>query len=65
MQKITLLNIHNDKRGYDQLIRLYQEHKEDLFENIELDLISWFDANLSAVLGAILDKIKQDGLNNI
>ena len=65
MQKLTLSNIHNDRNGYNQLIKLYQEHKEDIFEDIKLDLISWFDANLSAVLGAILDKIKQDGLNNI
>ena len=65
MQKIILSNIYNDIRSYNQLIKLYEEHKEDIFENIELDLTSWFDANLSAVLGAILDKIKQDGLNNI
>ena len=65
MQKVILSNIHNDTRGYNQLIKLYEEHKEDIFEDIELDLTSWFDANLSAVLGAILDKIKQDGLKNI
>lgn len=65
MQIKYLSNIHNDIRGYNQLIKLYEEYKDNIFEEIELNLINWFDANLSAVLGAILDKIKQDGLNNI
>jgi len=65
METYTISNIHNDLDGYNKLIKFYDEHKEDFFETIELNLTTWFDANLSAVLGAILDKIISDGLNDI
>ncbi|MFA7610672.1 MAG: ATP-binding protein [Sulfurimonas sp.] len=61
----TLSNIHNDLDGYNQLVKLYEEHKDDIFEKIDIELQVWFDANLSALLGGILDKIKNDGLNDI
>lgn len=60
-----LSNIHNDLEGYNQLVKLYEEHKDDIFEKIDIELQVWFDANLSALLGGILDKIKNDGLNDI
>jgi len=60
-----LNNIHNNVDGYNQLIKLYEEYKDDILEDIEIELIQWFNANLSALLGGILDKIKNDGLNNI
>lgn len=60
-----LSNIHNDLDGYNQLVKLYEEHKKDIFEKIDIELQIWFDANLSALLGGILDKIKNDGLNDI
>jgi len=59
------INIHNDLKGYNQLVKFYVKHKDDLFENFEIELIQWFDANLSAFMGAIFDKIKNNGLNNI
>lgn len=65
MAIFTLSNIHNDLASYNQLIKLYQEHKNDLFETIDIQMRHWFDANLCAVLGGILDKIKNDGLNDI
>lgn len=65
MPSDKLTNIHNDLDGYNKLIRFYEEHKDDVFENIEIELTTWFAANLSAVLGAILDTIKNDGLNGI
>ena len=65
MSVYRLVNVHNDLNGYNQLVRLYEEHKEDLFETIELELAQWFDANLSAVLGAILDRFKDEGLNSV
>lgn len=65
MPSNKLSNIHNDLDGYNKLTRFYAEHKSDIFENIEIELTTWMDANLSAVLGAILDKIKNDGLNDI
>lgn len=65
MALYTLSNIHNDLASYNQLIKLYQEHHGDFLENIELEIKVWFDANLCALLGGILDKIKNDGLNEI
>jgi len=64
-QNNTLSNIHNDIDGYNKLIKFYAKHKNDVFETVELNLTTWFDANLSAVFGAILDKIEQNGLNDI
>lgn len=61
----VLSNIHNDLVSYNQLIKLYQERKDDAFETIELELRQWFDANLCSVLGGIIDKIKNDGLNEV
>lgn len=60
-----LQNVHNDLDGYNKLIKFYEKHKDDFLEDIKLELKIWFDANLCAVLGGILDKIKNDGLNDI
>ncbi|WP_345974775.1 ATP-binding protein [Sulfurimonas sp. HSL3-7] len=60
-----LSNVHNDLDGYNQLIKLYDKYKDDFFENIEIELTQWFDANLCAVLGGILDKIENGGINDI
>ncbi len=65
MTNYILSNIHDDFDGYNKLIKLYDDHKDDLGEIIELNLTIWFDANLSAVLGAILDKIISNGFNTI
>jgi hypothetical protein len=54
---ITTRNQNNITiESYKQLIDLYTEHKNNLFETIEVQLFSWFDANLCAALGGILDK---------
>lgn len=60
-----LSNINNNLSSYNQLIKLYQERHGDFFETIELEIKAWFDANLCAVLGGILDKIENNGLNEI
>lgn len=65
MPTSKLSNIHNNLDGYNQLVQLYEEHKDDIFEKIDIEMQVWFDANLSALLGGILDKIKNDGLNDI
>ncbi|MFA7084085.1 MAG: ATP-binding protein [Arcobacteraceae bacterium] len=65
MTSYQLSNIHNNLDGYNKLFNLYDTHKEDIFETLELQMTEWFDANLSAVLGAILDRITNDGLNTI
>ena len=65
MSTYTLSNVHNDLHGYNQLVKLYETYKDELFEDIEIELLRWFDANLSAVLGGVLDKIRNGGLNDI
>lgn len=65
MTTYHLTNIYNDIDGYNKLLQFYSEHSEDVFETIELNISVWFDANLSAVLGAILDKIINCGLNSV
>lgn len=65
MSIYTLSNVHNDLDGYNKLVKLYATHKDDIFEAIEIKLLVWLDANLSSVLGGVLDKIKQDGLNEV
>jgi anti-sigma regulatory factor (Ser/Thr protein kinase) len=64
VQQFTLSNIHNDINGYNQLAKLYQTHKDDTFETINIEIRQWLDANLCAVLGGILDKI-QANANNV
>ncbi|MFA5566939.1 MAG: ATP-binding protein [Acidimicrobiia bacterium] len=50
-------NISNDFNSYQQLITFYEENKDEFFLNIQLDINNFFCANVSAVLGAILDKL--------
>ncbi len=59
-----LANIDNTFESYQQLIDLFQDNKEKHFSNIELSITRWFSANMSAALGAILDKL-QENLNTI
>jgi len=63
MPNTVLSNIHNDLNGFNKLVKFYNEHENDFLESIDIELRDWFDANLCAVLGAILDKIH--GFNDI
>lgn len=54
---MRLFNISNDFNSYQQLIHFYNYNKNKMFADIELDLKQFFCANLSAALGAILDKL--------
>lgn len=65
MSTYILSNVHNDSYGYNQLVKLYEEHKDDFLENIDIEIKVWFDANLCAVLGGILDKFISQGLNDV
>ena len=58
--------IKSDTNGYKCFIELYQLTKEMIFDELILDFnkTSWFDANLLAILGSILNKV-QSGLNDI
>jgi hypothetical protein len=60
----ALNNVHSDASGYNQIARLYDANKEQFFEKIPLKLYEWFDANMAAPLGAVLDLL-EDNLNDI
>lgn len=64
--KICLPIINNSSPGYEALVALYSETKNCLFESIEIDMRNtvWFDAEMSAVFGAILYKLG-DNVNSI
>lgn len=59
MKEFTLSNINSENacKCYNQLVKLYADFKNVEFENINIKLNAWFSANMSAVLGAILDKL--------
>lgn len=54
---MRLYNLSNDFNSYQQLIILYEDNKYKLFSDIQLDISKFFCANLSAALGAVLDKL--------
>ncbi len=60
----NLHNIDGSFASYKQLIELYQNNKEVDFSTISVSLHHWFAANMSAALGAILDKL-QGNFNTI
>lgn len=57
MKKITLTNIDTSISSYNQFANLYAQLHEINFDVIKINLKTWFSANMSAVLGGILDKI--------
>ncbi len=61
---VKLYNIDGSFNGYSQLIKLYHDNKNVNFSTISVSLHQWFAANLSAALGAVLDKL-QENLNTI
>lgn len=60
MSDYILSNIHNDYDGFNKLIKFYEDYSDEVLEFIELHMNTWFDANLSAVLGGIIDKLSKD-----
>lgn len=59
-----LSNINNKYESYQKLIDFYQEHKNKIFDEVQLSLTQWFSANMCAALGCILDDFS-DKLNDI
>lgn len=57
MVKYTLSNIDTRYDCYSQFSKLYKALKDIKFDVIEIDLKNWFGANMSAVLGSILDNV--------
>ncbi|MFX4232630.1 ATP-binding protein [Aliarcobacter butzleri] len=60
MKEFTIDNIHNDLDGFNKLVNFYSESKSDFLEEIQLNITTWFDANLSSLLGAILDRLQNE-----
>ncbi len=59
-----IANIDSSFNSYQQLIDFYQHYKETSFQTINLTIAKFFAANMSAILGALLDKL-QENLNLI
>lgn len=53
----VLSNIENSFESYQRLIDFYEANKEKIFDTIHIELRQWFSANMSAALGAVLDKL--------
>lgn len=56
----TLSSINNSFASYQKLITLYENNKDVIFGDIHLSLNSFFAANMSAGLGAILDHFTEN-----
>ena len=54
--------VQNDFSGYEKFISFYNNTKLLMFDEIYLDFqnCTWFEANLSSVLGAIVSKLQYD-----
>lgn len=55
MTSNNLCNIHSLSSDYEQIAALYDKNKEKSFEKIPVSLYHWFNANMAAPLGAVLD----------
>lgn len=58
MNKLVTINDTFD--SYQRLIQLYETHKHDSSGDIHLEILHFFAANMSAALGAILDKFMEN-----
>ncbi|HWK03775.1 MAG TPA: hypothetical protein VNS58_09090 [Puia sp.] len=63
--KVADRNICTDAEGYQQLVNFYYAAKEYNDQTISLDFyqITWFEANMAAVLASILHKLSKE--NNL
>ncbi|TKG94113.1 ATP-binding protein [Puteibacter caeruleilacunae] len=59
-----IANIKNSYNSFQRLINFYEQNKNRRFEEIEVELYTWFSANLCAVLGGIFD-LYNEKLNTI
>lgn len=59
-----LATINNTFESFQSLIHLYNKHKDELFGSVHLEIHHFFAANMSAALGAVLDKFTSN-LNDI
>lgn len=64
MKTLSLDNIHSDYSSYQSLIGAFGCAQDIWADEISVELSTWFSANLSAPLGAMLDKLIE-GLNTV
>lgn len=64
--KITLPEIRHDKKGFEALLSLHKQTKDCWLDDVEIDMsqTSWFDADMSATLGALLYRLSSE-LNGV
>jgi hypothetical protein len=63
MKSFVFSDIDTSFQCYEQFAQFYQTAKGWIFDNVKIILNNWFGANMSAVLGGILDKMA--GTNQI
>lgn len=64
MRKIYIpIKVTSSIEGYELLIRLYDDLKDLNNEDIQLSFynVHWFEANLAAILGAIIENLENNG----
>lgn len=59
-----LCNIHSSLPDYSKIAQLYNSHKGTSFGKVHIGLSKWFNANMAAPLGAVLDLLA-DNLNDV
>lgn len=59
-----LITINNTFESFQSLIQLYETYKDEVFGEVHLEIHHFFTANMSAALGAVLDKFTGN-LNDI
>ena len=62
MESFYLRNIGAFAYSYEQFSQFYNQTKDIFFEHISVQLCQWFGANMSAVLGALLDKLSTNSI---
>lgn len=60
----VLRDISDACKSYQDIITLYGKNRDQLFNDIHIKIEGWFSANMSAVLGAVLDLFSRN-INNI
>jgi hypothetical protein len=64
--KYSILKTRTNRAGFDQLAKLHAAAEDLFFDTLEVDFsqCSWFDANMTAALGAVVTRIT-DALNDV
>ena len=60
----NLSHIKSNFESYQRIAKLYDDNKEEYFGDINISLLNWFSANMSAPLGCVLDLL-ENNINTI